>query len=151
MNFVRHEPKNLKKTIRFTKSLHPTITRGITLGLNETGNKMVKHTRQKMSSGPFTGKTYRIRGRLHRASAGGEYPHTITGKLSRSINKKTFGASRLEFGSTVDYAKFLEDGTSKMQARNFLLQTAKAFDKQIEVDIIKRVNIEIRKQGIKIK
>mgnify|MGYP000047100665 FL=1 len=148
MNVTLTTPRNFNRIKEFTNSLPQTIRLGVCHGLNETGREMVKHTRKKMRSGPFTGRTYRIRGRLHIASATGEYPHTITGRLSRSINYKTYGSARLEYGSTEDYAKFLEEGTSKMGARKFLFQTAKLFDKQVEVNIEKRVNIQIQKQNI---
>ena len=151
MNFRIYEPQNLKETINFTRSLPRTLAIGINRGMRITGKSMVLDTRKRMRSGTFSGRTYRIRGRNHRASATGEYPHRITGRLSRSINSKTFGARRMEFGATAEYAKYLEEGTSKMGARKYLVQTAKRFDKQFEVDIITQVNIEIRKKNVAVK
>lgn len=151
MIFKIHTPRKVDEIKNFTNSLHPAIRRGLRLGLNETGRALTKYTRQKMRSGPFTGRSYKVNNRNHRASATGEFPHRISGNLSRSMNYKTFGSSRLEYGSTARYSKFLEDGTRKMGARKFLKQSVKEFDKQTEVNLIKRVNIEIKKTGIIIK
>ena len=73
MNFTLTTPRNFNRIKEFTNSLPQTIRLGVCHGLNETGREMVKHTRKKMRSGPFTGRTYRIRGRLHIASATGDF------------------------------------------------------------------------------
>jgi len=60
--------------------------------------------------------------RNHRASAPGEAPANLTGRLQSSI-RASFSQNGLsaEIGTNVKYGKFLEFGTSKMAARPFLL------------------------------
>lgn len=72
--------------------------------------------RDEMVSGRKSGRVYRRRGRSHRASAPGEYPARDSGRLFRSI-KKRVTLHDATVGTTVFYAKFLADGTSKMAKR----------------------------------
>lgn len=54
------------------------------------------------------GKRYR-----HQASAPGQFPANLTGKLRKSIGFTVIGSSQLDFGASAPYAKFLEDGTQR--------------------------------------
>ncbi len=57
-------------------------------------------------------------------SHAGESPKKITGFLQRSIAHAMSGDKKQAFvGTNLDYGKFLELGTSKMQARPFLRST----------------------------
>jgi HK97 gp10 family phage protein len=57
-------------------------------------------------------------------SAPGEAPKKLTGYLQRSIAHEMSADKQVAFvGSALDYAFFLEMGTSKMQARPFLRPT----------------------------
>jgi hypothetical protein len=51
-----------------------------------------------------------------RSSAPGEYPANQSGKLRASISS-TSSAERMDIGSSVFYAKFLREGTRKMNRR----------------------------------
>lgn len=68
-----------------------------------------------------SGRTYRTRGVIHRASAPGEPPASDTGRLVNSIttkyDQKTI-AGRVE--ANTRYAEFLEYGTMKMAERPFM-------------------------------
>jgi HK97 gp10 family phage protein len=160
MIFKIYEPLNNKKAIAFTKSLPTKVALGIRLGLNESGKLLQKYTREQMIRGAKSGRVYKtyigINGRklasprIHRASAAGEFPARITGALSRSIGFTVFGSARLEFGARAKYAKFLEEGTSKIAPRKYLLQTVKKLDKEVQVTLVKRINAEMRKGGAKI-
>lgn len=69
---------------------------------------------------PGTGRVYRRRGVVHRASAPGQPPATDTGFLARSVSTK-YDIPNLT-GSVVigaKYGPFLEYGTSKMAERPF--------------------------------
>ncbi|WP_072389874.1 HK97-gp10 family putative phage morphogenesis protein [Hyphomicrobium sp. CS1GBMeth3] len=75
---------------------------------------------------PKTGRIYRSRGRRgarHQASAPGEYPAADTGRLHQSITATV--AERpdvltVQVSANVEYASYLEHGTSKMAPRPFL-------------------------------
>lgn len=66
--------------------------------------------------------------RSYRASSPNQVPAIVTGEFRRSLGFEVQGSSRLVFGSGKDgmakYAKFLEEGTSRMKARKPLQRTA---------------------------
>ena len=96
------------------------------------GKDLVNTSRRLIIDPPKTGKWYRVTGRkrMHRASAAGQSPANMTGKLQRSIDFKVHGSTRMEFGSnpakagdtakTRKYAKALEVGNSRMARRPYL-------------------------------
>lgn len=85
--------------------------------IDDTARTGERAFKQGVKGGPKTGRTYRKRGgRLHRASAAGEFPANDTGGLLGSINSRST-RDRAEIGSSKFYAKFLRDGTSKMKRR----------------------------------
>lgn len=65
---------------------------------------------------PKSGRIYRRRGRLHRASAPGEYPAVDTGNLIASM-KSHQRKNEVGIGTNMFYARFLRTGTSKMARR----------------------------------
>jgi HK97 gp10 family phage protein len=73
-----------------------------------------------MSASSHSGRVYYG----HRASAPGETPAVDTGVLVNSINTQLVSSSNTsalaEVGTGVEYAEFLEFGTSKMAARPFM-------------------------------
>lgn len=65
------------------------------------------------------GRVYIIGGKAHIASKAGDSPNNQSGALSDSIRFEIDG-NILEFGAgdeNIDYAKYLEIGTGKMEAR----------------------------------
>lgn len=50
-------------------------------------------------------------------STPGDYPGVRSGVLRSSIRYQVFGADELRVGTDVSYARYLEDGTSRMEAR----------------------------------
>lgn len=75
--------------------------------------------------GPKSGATYKRGSKSHQASAPGEAPAIDTGNLVNSIQTDVQGL-RAEVGTAVEYALYLEYGTSKMAARPFLGPAAEA-------------------------
>lgn len=68
-------------------------------------------------------------------SAPGENPHKMIGNLQRSVAHAMEPDKKTAYvGSNLDYALFLEVGTSKMAARPFFLPTLKA-----EADTISKI------------
>ena len=87
-------------------------------------------TNQKDFRAPKGGRiyNYRLNGRTirHRASAPGEPPALLTGKLEKSLSAKTSGFTSLTYSAgneDVIYAGFLEYGTSKMAPRPYLIKS----------------------------
>lgn len=73
----------------------------------------------KRSFKPGHGRTYIIHNKIHRASAPGEPPAVLTGRLRSSI-ASDLKKNSVKIGTNVEYAKWLEFGTSRMEARPFL-------------------------------
>lgn len=70
-----------------------------------------------MSNGPQTGRLYeRANGIVHQASATGQWPAVDSGNL-RINTRMRFGATEGELGSDVEYAEWLQLGSSKMKPR----------------------------------
>lgn len=89
-----------------------------------SGLMVEKAAKESIAGGGKTGKVYRRGGRTHQASAPGEAPATDTGRLVNSINVRLADgdtAAEVAAGSgSVKYARMLEFGTSRMEARPFL-------------------------------
>lgn len=91
--------------------------------VDETSQRIRLHIKAKMRD--------RKHGRMygkHRASAPGEFPAVDTGNLvgSWKIIKSDLGMTAKIF-TDVPYAKFLDDGTSKMKPRPMIKPTATEF------------------------
>lgn len=70
-----------------------------------------------MRDGPQTGRTYeRANGAFHQASRTGQWPAVDTGNL-RINTRMRFDTFEGEIGSNVEYAEYLQAGTSRMGAR----------------------------------
>lgn len=109
----------------------------------DQGDKNVKYTRKEILKRNKSGRLYKIKGRLHRASAPGEYPANLSGKLRKGIGYKVRGSNSMEFGSKEDYSKYLELGTKNMDPREFIGRTVKEkamdFRNALEYNVDKRV------------
>lgn len=97
--------------------------------LTDMGKDLKKQTKLSINNVGRTGRIYRvrIRGKIkrHQASAPGQVPANMTGALKRSVQYKVTNPVTLEYGAgdstgPVDYAKYLEMGTSRMAPRPYL-------------------------------
>jgi HK97 gp10 family phage protein len=97
--------------------LRPAMARGVVKGVELIRNAAINSIQQ----GGKTGRTYRRRGVVHRASAPGEAPASDTGRLVNSI---TTSYDLEQLSGTVqagtEYAPWLEFGTAKMEPRPFM-------------------------------
>lgn len=101
---------------------------GIKQGFTFLGKQFVKDSRQKMkdTERDFSKVYYvRIRGRIVRHNPSKEFfPAAImTGALSKSVRYKVNGSDSMKFGAgddKINYAKYVELGTSKMKERPYL-------------------------------
>ena len=95
---------------------------GIRKALHEIGQEVVKEDQRLITEGPKTGRIYRIKGRDHQASAPGEAPANLSGKLRESADYKVHSEHKMEVGEYAGYAGYLETGTSKMEPRPHLIK-----------------------------
>lgn len=116
----------------------------------------LRHTaQQSIMEKPKHGRLYLIRQgkrlKRHRASAPGESPANLSGKLKRGIGFNVRGYDRLEFGvrETVKYGKFLEKGTKKMAARPYLISAIKKNEKTAIEYFGNEINKAMNESGIR--
>ena len=100
---------------------------------------------KSIQSGSKTGRTYKRYNptRTHRASAPGEAPASDTGNLVSNIMVQE-KADSIEVQSNAEYSKFLEYGTSKMEARPFLFPAYEMSREKIVQAIFKKVSQTIQ-------
>ena len=133
------DKKNLRAAIQISQ-LSERNARGIRQAFYKLGKDLRKTASDLILEKPKHGRLYRIRrGKLirkHRASAAGEAPANLSGRLRRSLDFNVVGSERMEFGyrqasaekgsgDGVFYGKFLERGTRNMKPRPALFLAIK--------------------------
>lgn len=113
-----------KSTFQQVGNLAELTHRGIRQGFFRLGNELKKELNREVLKKDKRGKTYIRRDRAgrrrrHVSSARGQTPANRTGAYRKAIGYQIRGGEQMEFGirDSVDYAKFLEDGTKKMAPR----------------------------------
>lgn len=86
------------------------MRKGIRSALFEIGAENTQQVKKFIYSPPKTGRLYRYKKRMHRASAPGESPANRSGFLARTIDYRVRGVDRVELVSDAIYANVLEDG-----------------------------------------
>jgi HK97 gp10 family phage protein len=106
--------------IKITKTPSPLASPQVP---NLIKNIHTKHTTmlkatlvRSLTTGKRSGRIYTIGGSKHTASAAGEAPAKVTGNLARSVTVKVI-TNGFIIGETAPYARYLEFGTRKMEAR----------------------------------
>ena len=90
------------------RALDPKVYyRGLQDGLDVAGKRLVETARAGIKNPPKTGRFYIIDGRLHQASAPGQYPANLTGALQKSLGHKVDGLM-MDFGANTKYAPALQ-------------------------------------------
>lgn len=121
---IKADHKNKRSFISIDNA--PVIFRsGIRAGLFEIGLESIRHVKFIIRKEKKTGRLYPFRGRVHRASAPGEAPASMTGRLLRTMGYLVRGSYQCEFGDWAPYGKFLEDGTKNMEPRPHIVRTAR--------------------------
>ena len=112
--------------------------------LNTIGDVLVEQAQGNMEKVSI-GRVYIVGGKTHIASKAGDTANNMSGALSKTIRFEISGKV-LEFGagnSKVQYAKYLEIGTSKMDKRpNYtksILQNKSKIDRVVQVELTKAV------------
>lgn len=119
-----------KKVIAELKQHNRYFKKGIIDALHEIGNDVVLETRRLITTGNKTGRIYVFRSKFHQASAPGEAPANRTGRLKDSVDYLVHSQYKMEVGESAPYAKYLEDGTTKMEPRPHLITAVR--NKQID-------------------
>jgi len=110
-----------RKVIFQIDNLDKLTRRGIRQAFYQHGKLVQRRARQKIIRPPKNGRLYKVAGRKrrHRASAPGQAPANLTGALQKSIGFNV-STSEMELGADTPYARALELGTDKMEARPYL-------------------------------
>ena len=112
------------------KGSKKAVQNGIRRGFYLLGKELVKTAKQGIINPPKTGRNYNG----HIASSAGEYPANQRPARRRRLGLSTANSARLafslgftvqgyllmHFGSKVPHGKYLQEGTSNMEARPFL-------------------------------
>ncbi len=97
----------------------------------QAGIRVIERETKNLLTGSRTGHTYTFRGVTHQASAPGEPPAVDTGNLKNSLRVLEVTDERASFGTSADYAAYLEFGTRNMGARPYLRPAADASTEEI--------------------
>lgn len=114
--------KNARKITVKVDKITPEIKKGINTALFEIGSENTQQVKKYIYSPPKTGRWYRYKNRMHRASAPGQSPANRSGYLARSIDYKVRDWYEVEIFSTAKYAYWLEEGTTKMLPRPYFIR-----------------------------
>lgn len=113
--------------------------------LNEIGEILVKQAKDNMDEISY-GRVYKVGGRIHIASKPGDTANNMSGALKDTIRFKIYGKV-LEFGAgneKINYAKFLEIGTSKMDKRPNYTKSIFQNKRKIDEKVLKLFEESIR-------
>jgi hypothetical protein len=83
----------------------------------QIGINFVDENREILNTGTRTGRVYQTSAGKHIASAPGEAPSTITGRLAKSVDYSVHGWNKMSLGQKASYADFLESGTKRIKPR----------------------------------
>lgn len=140
---VKNIDKVLKAFRTMGKDMKPELQEVIKGGAQLIRGEAVK----SIQTGPKSGRVYQRYNptRTHKASAPGEAPASDTGNLVRNIRVNQKSQNIITVESRAHYSKFLEYGTSKMQARPFLFPAYKMSQGKIMMATFNRVKAFIQK------
>lgn len=140
-----------EKTLKFLTEMPVEMTKAIRQAFYQSGKQLVDDLNRDMKL-PKSGKQYKVysgikggklkKAKIHTASAPSETPAIITGKFRKSVDFAVRGNRTLEFGANEnapEYAKFLEEGTSKMQAREPFKKTVLKNKEKIKANVDNRL------------
>lgn len=103
--------------------------------LEHIGVVLSGEMRASINRGPASGRIYKRRGRVHRASAPDEPPMTDIGTLAQSIDYKIEATGRykrlVRIGTALQYGKWLEYGTVRIRPRPFARRALKKYEKKL--------------------
>lgn len=119
MTRIRNLDRLQAKLVRISRDADNAVTNAIRLSVGEMEGYAVR----KIQRGGSTGRSYKRGSITHIASSPGQFPNTDTGGLVKSIFSRASGLVGVFGSENLNYAGFLEFGTSKMAARPWLRPT----------------------------
>ncbi len=139
-----------KRAMKIPETIAKRMAKGSRQALFFIGRDLRRTARKKILDKPKTGKIYIVRRgkrtRRHQASAPGEAPANLTGKLRKSVGFKVRGSRQLEFGAGLDgvnYAGFLENGTTRMEPRPYLRPSIRENERDIKKYLRKQIGKQL--------
>lgn len=129
-------PGGNRRSFESAKGLAARTAFGIEKAFYFTGKNLISEFNRQVLAKDKSGRLYirKTRSgarRRHRASASGETPANRTGTYRKGIGFRVQGSKQLVFGNSVEYAGFLEIGTSRMDPRPGLSNTIEASERNI--------------------
>lgn len=121
-----YEAKRIQKDIPTHLERHK---KALEDAFHEIGQEVVYETKRLILNPPKTGRIYIINGRWHQASAPGEAPAWLTGRLGRSGDYFVTSYERMVVGEDplkAPYSGYLEHGTKKMAPRPHVIKAIQA-------------------------
>lgn len=112
-----------KTTLKDITEAENYFTKGLRKALFEIGLNGLKENARKINNDNRTGKVYFVNDIPHTASSAGQSPSNRTGKLKRGYGYHVRKYDEVEIGNIVNYAKFLELGTRRIEKRPTLVRT----------------------------
>ena len=136
---------NLKK---LGANADKAIAQGVYMTAQQVRNAAVASIQAQSSGDTVTRYSQGGNEYTHVASAPGDAPNTDTGTLVRSIAVEPAApAVEMFVGSGIDYALWLETGTTKMRPRPWLMPAIDANRANLNANIAKAVNRMVQNVG----
>ena len=142
---VSGEKELKRKLLSLGASMDEALLGGVILTANDIRTDAIKSIhgvspgrqvdRSRQGGGTYT----------HTAAAEGSAPNTDTGKLVSSVAVEKVANATYHIGSNLDYAEWLEFGTSKMSPRPWLNPAFRANEKNLIVNITEVVDTYIKR------
>jgi len=142
---IKFNVKNLKKVLSQLDKLEKDMEIPFQEIVKGGGQLIRTEAIKSIQTGSKSGVMYQMYNprREHRASAPGEAPASDTGNLVSKIIVKQKSKDITSVESNADYSAYLEYGTSKMEARPFMLPAFEKSKKPIINAVFKRVKNKI--------
>lgn len=142
--------KNLERLLNKLEKIKAGTTKEVEQVLDDAARKM--YTTAVLQMGKVSqGRVYIINGKPHTASLPGDYPNVLTGALRNSLFwDLQRGKLTARFGvkGGLEYARYLEYGTSKMAPRPFIRPSYDKHYKDVAPSVSKIIQKVIRENKI---
>jgi HK97 gp10 family phage protein len=138
---------NASRLVTQLQNIKRTLNQKVNQALAKGAMDMANYAKEKIQSQSTSGRIYKRGSITHTASVAGAFPNSDTGTLASSIFFDMNVRSRVaRFGvnDRLNYARFLEFGTSKMEARPFLRPSYNALKNEYKQSIEDAVNEALR-------
>ena len=138
---IKFKVSNLKKVLSQLDKLEKDMEIPFQQIVKGGGQLIRTEAIKSIQTGAKSGVIYQMYNprREHRASAPGQSPASDTGNLVNKIIVKQKNRNTVQVQSNANYSAYLEYGTSKMEARPFMLPAFEKSKKPIMNAVFRRV------------